>query len=121
MYRPGKITTIALGVVAAAAMGSGIAAAATTPASHVTKSYVQGAQPRVADTDNLQQGDQTSPDAIAVKAPQAAIGKAAAIGDAEQSGEGNETQGEGTGQSDGPGGHQDPSGDVQHQGGDNEQ
>ena len=53
----------------------------------------------VPDTDNVQQGDQTSPDATA-----ASTGEAS-----------GENTGENTGETDGPGGHADPAGNVDHQ------
>jgi hypothetical protein len=55
------------------------------------------------DTDNIQQGDQTSPDT--------ATASSKATSTTEQGGEGG---GE-SGTSDGPGGHEDPAGNVDHQ------
>jgi hypothetical protein len=55
------------------------------------------------DTDNLQQGDQTTPDTT---------GGAASETTGESAGEGT---GESSGESDGPGGHADPAGNVDHQ------
>jgi hypothetical protein len=73
--------------------------ARTSPAPTADKPASNGA----ADTDNVQSGDQTTPDSPAASAT-------------ENSGEAPETAG-----SDGPGGHADPPGDVQHQGGASEQ
>lgn len=122
------IGTAAVAVVASvtgAAMASGRGVKAPTrPAAAVTAT----------DTDNIQEGDQTSPDA-GIQAPKGAAAAltsakstskatasakgTAAQGSAsnggENSGEGS-GEGENSGESDGPGGHQDPPGqDVNHE------
>lgn len=67
---------------------------AVAPKSAATEETTSGP-----DTDNIQQGDQTSPD-----------GTGASTGEAS-----GENTGENTGESDGPGGHADPAGNVDHQ------
>ena len=64
-----------------------------------------------ADTDNVQQGDQTTPDTpgCSTESTESNGSAAEATQEPESSGEGQGTE------SDGPGGHQDPSGDVNHE------
>jgi hypothetical protein len=87
-----RIAIAAVAVLAFASMGG--AAIAKTPTqrqgSAATSEATTGA-----DTDTIQQGDQSSPDTSA-----------------EATGE---TGGETTSESDGPGGHEDPAGNVDHQ------
>ena len=114
-------------ILTAAALSGGIAQARTgQPAtSRPAAETVQ-----TTDTDSLQQGDQTSPDAAdraAAKPAHAKSGQGASEQVKENQGENaNEGAGENQGEresehgNDGPGGHQDPPGDVQHEGGNNE-
>jgi hypothetical protein len=103
---------LAAGTLVSAALGSGVAIAAsghhpatTRPAHFAVKTADEtNTGP---DTDNVQQGDQTSPDRV---------------GDGSRSGaeSGNATESENStesenGPSDGPGGHADPAGNVDHQ------
>ncbi|WP_055490932.1 hypothetical protein [Streptomyces sp. TP-A0356] len=95
-----RIAAIGAGVLALGGAGVGSAIAASPSAAAATpSSVVQQSGP--ADPDNVQQGDQTSPDT-----------GAGAEQENESAGE-HETEGV----SDGPGGHADASGDVQHEAG----
>jgi hypothetical protein len=90
--------------VAVAALGLGgvsacIAVASPTTTPVVSAPSSQQAEPTSADSDTLQQGDQTTPDTPAT------------------AGQGAENNAETESQdaTDGPGGHADPAGDVQHE------
>jgi hypothetical protein len=93
-----RITVGAVAAMALAGGGLGASAAASANTSHPASAVSQ--QATAADTDAIQQGDQTSPDATTV-----------AAGGGEN---GSENSSENA-PSDGPGGHADPSGDVQHE------
>lgn len=129
MNHPGKLATLAVAVVAAGGLGGGIAFAQSSRHSRPAAPRPAAAEPTVPDTDSVQEGDQTAPDAPAVAHPYSARLTASvarpvvAEATTEQPGEEAESSGEseGTDQSDGPGGHQDPPGDVQHEGGSSEQ
>jgi hypothetical protein len=95
-----KIATAAVVVLAVGGAGIGTAVASShSPA----RAHAASVEPTGPDTDNLQVGDQTSPDSSAAKA-----GASHAKGEA-----GNSENGEHG--SDGPGGHADPPGNVDHQ------
>jgi hypothetical protein len=60
-----KVALATLGVASVAGLGAGVAAAQTSPASAPSKAPVTAPAPSAkapADTDTLQQGDQTTPD-----------------------------------------------------------
>jgi hypothetical protein len=106
-----RLAAAAAGVLAVAGAGAGTAiAAAHSPVSHTA---VATAEPTSPDTDNIQSGDQTTPDNASAVATAASHNQKAAAG-GENGQENNENAGEG-GPSDGPGGHADASGDVQHE------
>jgi hypothetical protein len=132
-----KVVSIAA-ILSAAAVGGGVAQASAAqnagakPATEVAQST---------DTDNVQQGDQTTPDVPAVHPASARVathvasvskttshvtvskarGATASESAGESTGQGAESSSESEAANDGPGGHQDPPGDVQHEGGNNEQ
>lgn len=90
----GSAVLLLIGSVGGAALASNRHAAAPKQATSETTT--------VPDTDNVQQGDQTTPDT--------------AVGAGNTSNESSgENSGENTGPSDGPGGHADPAGNVDHQ------
>lgn len=109
MNKRSKFATFAVTAVAVAGLGGGIAFASSSARTTRPAATVEATTP---DTDNVQvqQGDQTTPDA-----------PAAAKSSSETPGEGSESSTETQAPSDGPGGHADPAGDVQHEGGDSEQ
>src|SRR5437773_447570 len=120
-----KLLTIGTVGLMAAVIATGVALAgvrAQAPAKPA-KPAAPAAVRQVADTDNIQEGDQTSPDSTtaAVKAEPAnpTVGGSTKSG-TDNSGE-NESSGESentgeNGESDGPGGHEDPPGqDVNHE------
>lgn len=111
MKTSGKLLAIAAGTVMVSALGAGIANASVPQMGPVSGVHATAPASTAADSDNVQQGDQTSPDKAA-----GSNNAKSTEGSTENAGEG-----EGSGQSDGPGGHQDPAGNVQHQGGNNEQ
>lgn len=85
-------------VAPAAVKPAALAPAAVKPAAVAPKAAKSGLS--AADTDTLQQGDQTTPDAV---------------GSAAESEPGSEQETESATESDGPGGHEDPAGNVDHQ------
>jgi hypothetical protein len=93
--------TIAVGAVSLAALLAGGAALAAGNGSTPKSAGMETTTG--ADTDNVQQGDQTSPDVNA------------SIATNESEGTGSETESNQEGSSDGPRGHQDPPGNVDHQ------
>jgi hypothetical protein len=102
-----RLKTITVVAVAALALGgSAIASAAhSKPIGHkhaVTKS-VKREKTGGRDTDSIQSGDQTSPDANGAKS------SSGSTSETRDTGSGEETSSE----SDGPGGHEDPAGDVE--------
>jgi hypothetical protein len=100
-----------LGVAALALGGSAIAAATSgTPAKSAAKA---AAEPKAtgADTDNIQSGDQTTPDST-TKAANAGETNVSETSTSETSGE---STSESSTPSDGPGGHADPAGNVNNQ------
>jgi len=138
MNGPGKLATLAVTAVAVGGLSGGIALAQSSQSSRpVIHRPAAAAEPAAPDTDNVQEGDQTSPDPTAAKAATAvrpavhlatpvkrvAPATARAVTNTAQSGQESENSGEGesSAQSDGPGGHQDPPGDVQHEGDNTEQ
>jgi hypothetical protein len=137
-----KVVSVAA-ILSAAALGGGIAQTGAA-ANSGAKPAVEAVQ--TVDTDNVQEGDQTTPDAPAAHPASARTGSARATTHAaslvktshvtvsgSRAAAASETAGENAGESageneqeseaanDGPGGHQDPPGDVQHEGGNNEQ
>jgi hypothetical protein len=114
--KPLVIGTAAVAVLASvtgAALASGKGSKAPSkPAAAVT----------TADSDNIQEGDQTSPD-NGIQAPEAnatatsaKAGVKAAASTRVKPADENSGEGENAGESDGPGGHQDPPGqDVNHE------
>ena len=114
---------IVVGTAALAVLGavSGAALASNRGSKAPTKPAVS--VPRTADTDNIQEGDQTSPD-TGLQAPEANVATAVSATSGVNSsgstgvktaGE-NPGEGENSGESDGPGGHQDaPGQDVNHE------
>lgn len=131
MNKRSKLATLAVTAVAVAGLGGGIAFAQSSSAR--TTRPAATVEPTTPDTDNVQEGDQTTPDAPA--AAQATVAKATVAkatvarpaaravtkSSSETSGEDSESSSETEAPSDGPGGHADPAGDVQHEGGDSEQ
>jgi type IV secretory pathway VirB10-like protein len=104
--------------------GAGIAfAGSPTPATPAPPTPVVQTEPVVPDTDQLQQGDQTTPDAVgaaeSATEPAAAVVSTTQVVDkaasetAAEAPDGSEVTGT---EADGPGGHQDPAGqNVDHQ------
>jgi hypothetical protein len=84
------------GIVALALTSLGGAAIARTAAHRQNAPAAESEATTGADTDNVQEGDQTSPDTGTEN-------------------EADETGSESAGESDGPGGHEDPPGNVDHQ------
>jgi len=101
------VTALALGGAGAAtAFASGHAPARAHPAS---------SEPTTSpDTDNLQVGDQTSPDPSAAGAAKAASSVSTGVSRAGGAA-GEDNSSEGNHEPDGPGGHADPAGNVDHQ------
>jgi hypothetical protein len=99
-----KMKRIAIAGVAVLALASlGGAALAKTPAQRQNAPATSSETTTGADTDNIQEGDQTGPDTGA-EATSEAGGETT-----------TETGGESATESDGPGGHEDPAGNVDHQ------
>jgi len=98
--------------VAALALGGGAGTATAFAAGHgPARAHQASSEPTGPDTDNLQVGDQISPDPSAAGAANAA--SSARTGASHAKGEDN--GGDGEHGNDGPGGHADPSGNVDHQ------
>lgn len=98
---------LALGGIGTATAMAQASGAAAPPALHAPAAKAATLEPVAAtDTDNVQQGDQTTPDAPAVAKSDT---KASSSSESESAGESE------TGPSDGPGGHQDPPGNVDNQ------
>ncbi len=95
-----RIVAAAVAALAIGGAGAGTALAAGHTAT--ARTAVTSAEPTSPDTDSIQQGDQTTPDAPGVV--MVASHHQSAKADGEHSHE-----------SDGPGGHADPSGNVQHE------
>jgi hypothetical protein len=98
-----KISKILVTGGAVLALAGSVAGVATASGSKSKAPKSANESTSAVDTDNIQQGDQTSPDTATVSTK--------ATSTTEQGGEG---EGE-SGSSDGPGGHQDPAGNVDHQ------
>ena len=94
--------------------GAGIAFAGAPSTSTTPTAPIVVTEPTVPDTDQLQQGDQTTPDvAGAVEAPETGAATKEASGSASEAAGGTEQSAP---ESDGPGGHADPAGqNVDHQ------
>lgn len=138
MNGTGKLATLAVTAVAVGGLSGGIAFAQSSHSSGpVIHRPAAAAESASSDTDNVQEGDQTSPDltatataATAVRpvvrlvtaAQRAALATPRAVTNTAQSGQESESgESESSAQSDGAGGHQDPPGDVQHEGDNTEQ
>jgi hypothetical protein len=110
------VAFIATAAVAFASQGS-------DKPSHAGKAKTHLAEPAEAatpDTDNIQEGDQTSPDKPKAAATRTAKVKASNVAlttaaEAETEPPESETGSESESPSDGPGGHEDPPGDVNHE------
>ena len=96
-----KLTAALAAVLVVTAMGS--VAVAKTAGSRPSKATPL--ETTAVDTDQLQQGDQTTPD-TASTTTSASTGESTGEATGETGGE--------TGESDGPGGHEDPAGSVDH-------
>jgi hypothetical protein len=105
-----KVATAVVAAVALAGAGVGTAVAATHGPARAHQASSESTGP---DTDNLQVGDQTSPDPAAGAANAASSARIGASHAKRAAGEGNSS--EGSHESDGPGGHADPAGNVDHQ------
>ncbi|MEP6760168.1 MAG: hypothetical protein ABJA93_02240 [Sporichthyaceae bacterium] len=131
MKKSNKVAAVAAVALAAAAV-SGSAFASQGNATPQRHTSVNSAT--TADGDNVQQGDQTTPDVpgaadtestasnahvVKTNAVKAKSGQASESS-AGESETGGESQSETT-PSDGPGGHEDPPGDVEHEGDNSEQ
>jgi hypothetical protein len=105
-----KTTWGAAGAVAVLALGGTAAASATQHTARLAKPahrHAPVSEPAgKIDKDNVQAGDQRSPDAVTHIAAVAGEAADAAI----------ETSSENAAASDGPGGHEDPAGNVEHEG-----
>jgi hypothetical protein len=102
---------LVIGAVALAATGS-ITGAALASAKAPKVAKQTPTDTTGVDTDNVQSGDQASPDVRTLSAKRSTAGGESST-EQESSGESN---GENSGESDGPGGHQDPPGqDVNHE------
>jgi hypothetical protein len=86
------ISAVGLGVLSAT--GAAVASGQASPSKAGTEVT------QATDTDNVQQGDQTSPDMVGSESTSEST---------------SETGSETAAQSDGPGGHEDPPGNVDHQ------
>ena len=105
MKKISKILVTGSAVLALAGSVAGVAVASGSK-SQAPKSANESTS--AVDTDNLQQGDQTTPDTATASTKASSTSKS--------SGEGQgESGGENSGNSDGPGGHEDPAGNVDHQ------
>ena len=92
-------------------LGSGAAAAHATS----TKAGVPAAESTSGpDSDNIQSGDQSGPDAVTTAGGAAAKNSSESSGEATSESSG-ENSSESAGQTDGPGGHEDPPGNVNHE------
>jgi len=100
------LVILAAGGIGTATVMAQASGASTPPAVHApAKAVTSESDGNGSDTDNVQQGDQTSPDVPAAKASPKA-------GAADESESGSESE---TGATDGPGGHEDPPGNVDNQ------
>ncbi|MCW2567527.1 MAG: hypothetical protein JWN54_1624 [Mycobacterium sp.] len=120
MNEPGKLAVIAATAVALSGLGGGVAMAQSVQ--HAAPRPAANQEPVAPDTDALQQGDQTTPDAAPAKAATAVHPAAVHHAQVRSDGPGDEnnTETENENVNDGPGGHEDPPGDVQHEGGPDE-
>jgi hypothetical protein len=108
------ITGVTAALMALALGGSAIATATQGTASSAAKKHHAAVEKTTGpDTDNIQSGDQTSPDKRgAKKASSTAVSSEAT---SETSSESTSTESESSTPSDGPGGHEDPAGEVEFQ------
>jgi hypothetical protein len=108
-----KVATAVVAALALAGAGAGTAVAASNGP---VRAHQASSEPTGPDTDNLQVGDQTTPDpsgagaAKAASSPRIGASHARAGASEDESTSENENAPE-----DGPGGHADPAGDVQHE------
>jgi len=108
-----KVATAVVAALALAGAGAGTAVAASNGPS---RAHQASSEPTAPDTDNLQVGDQTSPDSSAAGAATAASSARIGASHARAGASGDESTSENeNAPEDGPGGHADPSGDVQHE------
>jgi hypothetical protein len=109
MKLPMMFTTAGIAALALSGAIAGTAAAASNAGARPAIVHVAQSEPAGPDTDAIQQGDQTSPDAGT-----AAATSASPSANGENPGE-QEAAGEQQASPDGPGGHADPAGNVQHE------
>ncbi|MDX6241871.1 MAG: hypothetical protein QOG10_6695 [Kribbellaceae bacterium] len=102
----GAAAILAVGLTAGAASATG-----STPATKTTVGQLSSVSKAAPDTDNVQQGDQTTPDVPGVASPEKAGAEKAGTEKAGTEKAGAETPDA----SDGPGGHADAPGTVDHQ------
>jgi|SRR5690348_16416356 hypothetical protein len=108
-----KVATAVVAALALAGAGAGTAVAASNGPS---RAHQASSEPTAPDTDNLQVGDQTSPDSSAAGAAKAVGSTGIGASHARAGASGDESTSENeNAPEDGPGGHADPSGDVQHE------
>jgi hypothetical protein len=108
-----KVATAVVAALALAGAGVGTAVAASHGPARAHQASSETTGP---DTDNLQVGDQTSPDPSAAGAAQAASNARIGASHAKTGAAEDESTSENeNAPEDGPGGHADPSGDVQHE------
>jgi len=101
--------------VTALALGGAGAATAFASAHAPARAHPASSEPTTSpDTDNLQVGDQTSPDPSAAGAAKAASSVRTGVSHARDAA-GEDSSSEGKHEPDGPGGHADPAGNVDHQ------
>jgi cytoskeletal protein RodZ len=123
MHKRLKTIGGAVAALAVLALGGSAIASATrhTPRNskkHAISMSVAAEKTSAIDTDNVQSGDQTSPDTHSAKASSASTSETPDTGSAtENSSETPDTGSatENSSESDGPGGHEDPAGNVDHQ------
>lgn len=116
MNKTGKLATFAVTAVAVGGLSGGIALAQPSHKATVAPTRPAAAvEATTPDTDNVQEGDQSTPDVAAVAKTATVVRSVARPSATGEDSEGA-SESEGSGQSDGPGGHQDPAGDVQHEG-----
>ena len=108
-----KVATAVVAALALAGAGVGTAVAASHGPVRAHQASSESTGP---DTDNLQVGDQTSPDRSAAGAAKAAGSARIGASHARAGASGDESTGENeNAPEDGPGGHADPAGNVDHQ------
>jgi cytoskeletal protein RodZ len=116
------VSGAAAALVALALGGSAIASATQHTPSSSKKRAIPTSEAlektSATDTDNVQSGDQTSPDRHSAKASSASTSETPDTGSEAEKPSGTSDAGsatENSSESDGPGGHEDPAGNVDHQ------